>query len=42
MKVLYEEQFVCLMIADNKFKGEQFSLVEYPHHPYALVVTAEG
>ncbi len=42
VEVLYQEHFVCLMSADNKFKGKRFSLVEYLRRPHAMVETTEG
>ena len=42
VEVLYQEHFVCLMSADNTFKGEQFSLTEYLRRPHAIVATTEG
>ena len=42
VEVLYQEHFVCLMSADNKFKGKRFPLVEYLRRPHAMVETTEG
>ena len=42
VEVLYQEHFVCLMSADTKFKGKQFSLDEYLRRPHAVVSIAEG
>ncbi|MEH1892821.1 MAG: LysR substrate-binding domain-containing protein [Nostoc sp.] len=42
VEVLYQEHFVCLISADNRFKGKRFPLVEYLRRPHAMVVIAEG
>ncbi|MBD2069990.1 LysR family transcriptional regulator [Leptolyngbya sp. FACHB-671] len=42
VEVLYQENFVCLMSTDTKFKGKRFSLDEYLRRPHAVVATAEG
>lgn len=42
VEVLYQEHFVCLMSADNKFKGKRFTLAEYLRCPHVMVATADG
>ena len=42
VEVLYQEHFVCLMSADNKFKGKRFPLTEYLERPHVMIATSEG
>jgi DNA-binding transcriptional LysR family regulator len=41
VEVLYQEEYVCLISVDNKFRGKRFSLSEYLRRPHAIAVTAD-